>query len=273
MGCFGSKPAKQGEKEPAKPAATNTDTPAAKKTADRVAIGDSGVITDKYILGDELGTGGFSVVKEATSKADGEKYAVKIIEKSVIKEDIKLLKREIEIMKKVDHKNILKLHEIFEDDDKVYIVMELVNGSELFDRIVEKGFYSERNAMNVVSQILSAVAYLHSKGIAHRDLKPENCVYFCERTDPAQCCALEQTRTKLSRLLISVCPKSSQTKIFSLPLAVLLVMSPLRFFCASLTTSLSICGVLVLSPTSCSLDTLHSTTRIILKTILLSSKK
>lgn len=162
MGCFGSKGSKE-EKAPAKPTTNTTDAPAAKKPADRVAIGDSGVITDKYILGDELGTGGFSVVKEATSKADGEKYAVKIIEKSVIKEDIKLLKREIEIMKKVDHKNILKLHEIFEDDEKVYIVMELVNGSELFDRIVEKGFYSERNAMNVVSQILSAVAYLHSK--------------------------------------------------------------------------------------------------------------
>jgi serine/threonine-protein kinase Chk2 len=70
-------------------------------------------ISDSYILGEELGAGGFSVVKEATSKKDGEKYAVKIIEKSVIKEDIKLLKREIEIMKKVDHQNILKLHEIF----------------------------------------------------------------------------------------------------------------------------------------------------------------
>jgi serine/threonine protein kinase len=52
--------------------------------------------------------------------------------------------------------------------------MELVNGSELFDRIVERGFYSERNAMHVVNQILDAVAYLHSLGIAHRDLKPEN---------------------------------------------------------------------------------------------------
>jgi serine/threonine protein kinase len=164
MGCFGSKPPKEETTAKAPSGGASHDTaPPAKKNTDRVAIGDSGVITDKYILGDELGTGGFSVVKEATSKADGEKYAVKIIEKSVIKEDIKLLKREIEIMKKVDHKNILKLHEIFEDDDKVYIVMELVNGSELFDRIVEKGFYSERNAMNVVSQILNAVSYLHSK--------------------------------------------------------------------------------------------------------------
>jgi len=138
-------------------------------------IGTSaGIITDFYIIGGELGTGGFSIVKECTSKKDGEKYAVKIIEKKALKDDIKLLKREIDIMRKVAHKNILTLHEIFEDDDKVYIVMELVIGSELFDRIVEKGYYSERNAMNIVSQILDAVAYLHSEHIAHRDLKPEN---------------------------------------------------------------------------------------------------
>jgi serine/threonine protein kinase len=131
-------------------------------------------INDAYMLGDEIGRGGFSVVVEATSKKDGEKYAVKIIEKSMIQDDIKLLRREIEIMKKVSHPNILKLHEIYETDEKVYIVMELVQGSELFDRIVDKGYYSEKNAINIVKQILSAVAYLHSKGIAHRDLKPEN---------------------------------------------------------------------------------------------------
>lgn len=138
-------------------------------------------LSDNYVLGDELGQGGFSVVVEATSKKDGCKYAVKIIDKNIIKEDIKLLKREIEIMKQVDHPNILKLHEIYEEDEKFYIVMELVNGSELFDRIVEKGFYSERNAIHVVRQILEAVSYLHSKGIAHRDLKPEN--LLCSGTD------------------------------------------------------------------------------------------
>jgi calcium/calmodulin-dependent protein kinase I len=114
------------------------------------------------------------VVVEGTSKKDGEKYAVKIIEKSLIQDDIKLLRREIEIMKKVAHASILKLHEIYEDEDKVYIVMELVSGSELFDRIVDRGYYSEKNAINIVKQILSAVAYLHGAGIAHRDLKPEN---------------------------------------------------------------------------------------------------
>jgi len=171
MGCIGGKP-----KEPNQEDQKKLDNkPEGKKGLVGQQIGTMvGLITETYIIGDELGTGGFSVVKECTSKADGEKYAVKIIEKNALKEDIKLLKREIDIMKKVSHKNILQLHEIFEDNERVYIVMELVKGSELFDRIVEKGFYSERNAMNIVAQILDAVAYLHSLGIAHRDLKPEN---------------------------------------------------------------------------------------------------
>jgi serine/threonine protein kinase len=162
MGCFGSKGDKGSKPTEVKPQ-TNTTTDEKGKGIVGQSIGNtSGNIMDQYVLGDELGQGGFSVVKECTSKSDGEKYAVKIIEKNALKEDIKLLKREIEIMKKVSHENILKLHEIFEDAEKVYIVMELVKGSELFDRIVEKGFYSERNAMHIVTQILDAVAYLHS---------------------------------------------------------------------------------------------------------------
>jgi len=77
-------------------------------------------------------------------------------------------------MKKVEHPNILKLIEIYEDNENVYIVMELVDGSELFDRIVDKGYYSEKNTVHIVKQILHAVKYLHEQGIAHRDLKPEN---------------------------------------------------------------------------------------------------
>jgi len=173
MGCFGSK--NKGDKPLTKPAENSQSADSKTKGLVGQQIGNTTAqITDSYVIGDELGQGGFSVVRECTSKVDGEKYAVKIIEKNALKEDIKLLRREIEIMKKVNHKNILKLHEIFEDNEKVYIVMELVKGSELFDRIVEKGFYSERNAMNIVTQILDAVAYLHGMDIAHRDLKPEN---------------------------------------------------------------------------------------------------
>jgi len=89
-------------------------------------------------------------------------------------DDIKLLRREIKIMKRVNHPNILKLFEVFEDDEEFFLVMELVLGKELFDKIVERGQYSERDASNIVRQIVAAVDYLHANGIAHRDLKPEN---------------------------------------------------------------------------------------------------
>jgi len=132
-------------------------------------------IEDFYEMGHEIGRGGFSVVVEGTDKASKKKYAIKCIKKATVEgDDIKLLRREIKIMKRVDHPNILKLYEVFEDEDEFYLVMELVDGKELFDKIVEKGQYTEKDASNIVKQIVSAVAYLHENGIAHRDLKPEN---------------------------------------------------------------------------------------------------
>jgi len=81
---------------------------------------------------------------------------------------------EMEILQKVHHPNIIALKEMIDTKDKIYFVMELVTGGELFDRIVEKGSYSEEDAKELVRKIVSAVEYLHSKEIAHRDLKPEN---------------------------------------------------------------------------------------------------
>jgi len=132
-------------------------------------------IHDFYTFGKEIGRGGFSVVVEGNKKGTEEKFAIKCIKKSSIEgDDIKLLTREIQIMKNVRHDNILKLFEVFEDDDQFFLVMELVPGKELFDKIVERGQYSEKDASNIARQIISAVEYLHEKGIAHRDLKPEN---------------------------------------------------------------------------------------------------
>lgn len=194
MGCLGSKeksvtPANAGGNagavtagKPKDVTANAADQPEGDET--RLDADSEGKFQDNYALGDEIGRGGFSVVYRATSKKNGNAWAVKIIEKSLLQDDIKLLRREIAIMKKVDHKNILRLKEIYEDGAKVYIVMELVEGSELFDRIVDKGYYSEKNAINIVSQILSAVSYLHEIGIAHRDLKPEN--LLCSGADETE---------------------------------------------------------------------------------------
>jgi len=144
------------------------------KSSRKIEGAEEGNIRDKYIIGDELGRGGFSIVYKAVRKSDDQKVAVKIVQKTLIREDIKLLRREIEIMKSVHHPHILSLIEIYEDNESVYIVMELVDGNELFDRIVDRGYYSEKSTIHIIKQILEAIRYLHEHHIAHRDLKPEN---------------------------------------------------------------------------------------------------
>ena len=83
-------------------------------------------------------------------------------------------KHEISILKKLDHPNILKLYEVFEDDKRYYLVTEECKGGELFDQIAEKAQFSEKEAATIIQQILQALAYCHDLGIVHRDLKPEN---------------------------------------------------------------------------------------------------
>jgi len=133
-------------------------------------------IFDHYILGELIGQGAFSRVFKSARKEDpAAVFAIKCIQKSILQgEDLILLKREVENLKKMDHPNIIKLYEVFEDEQNFYLVMEFVNGKELFEKIIDRGNYSERDASNITRQIVSAIGYLHSMGIAHRDLKPEN---------------------------------------------------------------------------------------------------
>ncbi|KAG7513878.1 calcium/calmodulin-dependent protein kinase type IV [Solea senegalensis] len=91
--------------------------------------------------------------------------------------DKKIVRTEIGVLLRLSHPNIIQLKEIFETDTDIALVLELVTGGELFDRIVERGYYSERDAAHVIKQILEAVAYLHENGVVHRDLKPENLLY------------------------------------------------------------------------------------------------
>ena len=84
---------------------------------------------------------------------------------------------EVEILGQLDHPNVVKLYEVFDEDNYLYLVMEPLLGGELFDRIVEKEFYNEKEASDTIRPIIDAIRYCHSIGVIHRDLKPENLLY------------------------------------------------------------------------------------------------
>jgi len=129
----------------------------------------------KFILAGELGKGAFSTVRMGVNKANGEKVAVKIVNKRELNaEDLASLKEEIEILGSINHKNIIRLYDFYDEGSEMYLITELVEGGELFDRIVSKSTYSEKEARDVVQIILETIAALHKMDIVHRDLKPEN---------------------------------------------------------------------------------------------------
>ncbi|KAL4486032.1 hypothetical protein ABPG72_003966 [Tetrahymena utriculariae] len=120
-----------------------------------------------------LGQGTYGSVIKVKLKNSNQQRAIKIIPKSRVKNPQRFL-NEINIMRNLDHPNIIKLYETFEDARNVYLVMELCDGGELFDRIIAKGHYTEQEARVTFTQIVQAVNHCHSNGICHRDLKPEN---------------------------------------------------------------------------------------------------
>lgn len=101
--------------------------------------------------------------------------AVKLLKKNNFnKKELELILNEIAIIKELDHPNILKVYEAYEDKDSLYIVTELINGGELFDEISKRQNFTEQDAAVIVKQILEAMAYCHGTNIVHKDLKPEN---------------------------------------------------------------------------------------------------
>lgn len=128
----------------------------------------------------ELGTGAFSkVVKGAKRMPDGSEglaVAIKCISKTsdLKAEDVSSLQEEVDVLGSIDHPNVIKLYDFFEEKKMYYMVIELMEGGELFERIVKKTFYNEKEARDLIRILLDALAYLHQRNIVHRDLKPEN---------------------------------------------------------------------------------------------------
>ena len=137
----------------------------------------NGDLEDKYDILEEIGIGGYSRVLKIQNIETGKLYACKELQKNELA-DIDSFNREIDILIKLDHPNIIKLYEVYENEDFIYIVMELCNGGELFDRIIKRtemgNPFTEKEAATIYKQLMSAVSYCHSNKIVHRDLKPEN---------------------------------------------------------------------------------------------------
>ncbi|EAN32682.1 Protein kinase domain protein [Theileria parva strain Muguga] len=151
------------------------------KIIPQTALTDGTSIHDVYeIKSEKLGNGSYGNVLKGVHKESGAVRAIKIILKSKI-ENAMRMKREIQIMKTLDHPNIIKLFEVYEDADCLYLVMEMCVGGELFDRIVSTNGFSEAYAASIMRQVFSAIAYCHNRNVLHRDLKPENILYMNDK--------------------------------------------------------------------------------------------
>ncbi|KAI6213671.1 Non-specific serine/threonine protein kinase [Aphelenchoides besseyi] len=129
----------------------------------------------RYRLLKTIGKGNFAKVKLARHMPTGIDVAIKIIDKTALNQSsLQKLFREVRIMKQLDHPNIVKLYQVMETDQTLYLVMEYASGGEVFDYLVAHGRMKEKEARAKFRQIVSAVQYLHSKNIIHRDLKAEN---------------------------------------------------------------------------------------------------
>jgi serine/threonine protein kinase len=173
----------------------------------------------RYEIGNIIGTGAFSQVRVCVDRRTGEQRCVKVVDKrkygmapSAAQRGARggagggagggrvptpvQLGREIDILKRVRHPNIVNVCDVFESPRYIYLVLELARGGELFDRLYESGALEESRARDIFTQLLSAIEYLHQQNIVHRDLKPENILFVDDHSD-----AVKITDFGLARLV------------------------------------------------------------------------
>ena len=142
-------------------------------------------IQDYYLLKTTIGHGQFGQVRLAMHKIGNKrrKFAVKIVPKEKLKANFLILKRELQYLKVLDHPNVVKIYEVFEDSKNVSIVMDYFSGGELFDRLEKKGRFPEPEAAVLMYSLFHSISHMHTKGISHRDLKPENFLFENKREE------------------------------------------------------------------------------------------
>ncbi|KAJ9145990.1 hypothetical protein P3X46_028313 [Hevea brasiliensis] len=159
---------------------TVSSSSSTRKPAKTVLPYQTSRLRDHYLIGKKIGQGQFGTTYLCTNKASNKQYACKSIPKRKLlcKEDYEDVWREIQIMHHLsEHPNVVQIKGTYEDSMFVHLVMELCAGGELFDRIVAKGHYSEKEAAKLIKTIVGVVEACHSLGVMHRDLKPENFLF------------------------------------------------------------------------------------------------
>ena len=143
-------------------------------------------LLDLYDIKEKSGKGKFGLVKHAIHKQSGKEVAIKIMaKKNMSTADLELAKTEIDILKICNHPNIIKLYDVFDTPEYIYIIMEYCSGKDLFSYIEKRNYkLPEPRAANIIHKLSMAIFYIHSYGIIHRDLKPEN-ILMTDNTDNA----------------------------------------------------------------------------------------
>ena len=143
-------------------------------------------INDKYTMGEVLGQGAFGKVLRCTHKDSGSQFAIKVMEKTKVRERrvyVQLLENELSILGSKSHPKIIRVIDLLEDKLNYYIVSEVVEGGELFKRLCLLESFTEDQAAEITQQIMLGLNYLHLQSITHRDMKPENILLVSKELD------------------------------------------------------------------------------------------